>query len=234
VRVPVDFPPEAVGLFASDDFVAERDLLVKRLRAEGRSDLAAAVAKLRKPPKLVTAVNRAAQELPRPARAATAAAEKLAAAQATGDRRKFEKALVEVDEAVDRLVAHTAGSAADRATTHRLMRAALTSAEGRSALAQGRLTELTEPAGFDALAGMEITTPRRPAKPVSDAGSRRPSTQKQPDSERRSELEEELSEAKRSLVQAEQEEQLARAARDAANGRVEAIEAALERLGSHR
>jgi hypothetical protein len=223
-------PAEAVGLFASDDFVADRDRLAKRLRAADSRDAAAAVAKLRKPPKLLTAINRAAQDLPEQARAATAAAEKLAAAQAGGDRRKIETTLAQLEQAVERLVAHTAVSPADRATSHRLVRAALTSAEGRKALEQGRLTELPEPAGFDALAGMAITTPQRPAKNVSAAASKRAASQEQRNSERRRELDRELSKAKRSLREAEREERLARGAREAASRRVEEIEAALKRL----
>ena len=222
-------PPEADGLFASDDFVAERDRLAKRLRAEGSSDAAASVASLRKPPKLVTAINRAAQELPEQAQAATRAAETLAAAQAGGDRRRLEATLARLDETVDRLVGRAIGDGADRAAVYRLVRAALTSPQGRQAIAQGRLTELPEPAGFDALAGMKITAPKRSTQTVSDTRSRR-ATQKQGDNERRRKLEQELQAAKRSLRQAEQEEKLARAAHDAASRQVEAIETALQQL----
>jgi hypothetical protein len=234
--MPVGFeglPPEADGLFASDDFVAERDRLVNRLRAEGNKD-AAAVAKLRKLPKLVTAINRAAQELPEQALAATTAAEELAAAQAGGDRRQLATTLARLHETVDRLVDRAISDGGDRAAAYRLVQAALTSPQGRQAIAHGRLAELPEPAGFDALAGMEITTQPRPTTNVSDAGSRRTTTQKQRDAERRRELAQELSAAKGSLRQAERQEKLAQAAHDAASRRVEAIEAALKQLARSR
>ncbi len=223
-------PAEAAELFARDDFVAERNRIAKELRAAGRRDEAEAVAKLRKPPKLVVAINRAAVDLPVHAKAATVAAEKLARAQAAGDRRRAGEARQQLEKAADRLVERAAESGGDRSVLSQLVRAALTSPEAREELLAGRLAETPVASGFEALAGLEIAARRR-AAPGGGPRPASPPRAERREAERRQALERELSAARAELRDAERAEASARRAREAASSRVEAIQGRLDRLG---
>jgi hypothetical protein len=213
--------------------VAERNRLVKELRAAGRRDDAERLAKLRKPPKLVAAVNRAARELPMHAQAAGAAAEKLAHAQAAGERTRADEAHDTLNRAVASLADRAVSGGGDRAGALQLIRAAVASRETRAQLAAGQLREAPEAVGFDALFGMEITA-RRPAREARAADTPKPSARAERDARRRRELEQELEAAHEELREAERAEAAARRARDAAGRRVEAIQARLERLRATR
>jgi len=220
---PEALPAEVAGLFASDDFVRERNRIARDLRAAGRGDEADRVAKLRKPPKLVAMTNRAARALPLQAQAAAAAAERLAEAQAAGDRRKYGDAADRLGKAVEKLALRAVeDEAGDRVAVAQLIRAALTSVTTRRELQDGRLTDTPEPSGFDALAGLAVTP--------------RPTPERKADA-RRAKLAEELSAEKDELRAAEEElrdaekvEAAARRAREAAQRRVESSRAKIERL----
>jgi hypothetical protein len=167
--------PDAERLLAGapEAFVAERKALAQTLRDEGRTDDAATVEKLRKPSKVVFAVNRGARDRPKAARAAADAAERVKELQLGGDADAFQQAIRELDDALDLLtdvaVAHVAekGRAATESMRHRvrdLLRSAVADDDAREALARGALTEELEAPGFSPFAGMPQRAPSRPRK----------------------------------------------------------------------
>ena len=74
-----ELPADAEGLLAvaPEDFVAGRKRVVKELRDADRTADAEVVARLRKPPPVVLAVNRAARARPQAAKDAARAAERV-------------------------------------------------------------------------------------------------------------------------------------------------------------
>jgi hypothetical protein len=227
---PTTLPDETAELFSvpADQFVSERARVVKELRGSGRREEAALVAKLRKPPRVVLDVNRAARALPRQARAAARASEKLVEAQARGSRSQLERSQAELQAAVEALVDRAAAeSSTDRTSAHQLVRAAVATEDGRRALETGMLRDVVESRGFDALAGVQISAPRREAaraKPTVDE-SRRAAEAK-----RRRELEAQLAAAREGVREAKRAELQARRELDAAERAVRSLEQAFERL----
>lgn len=162
-----DVPQEAEKLFAvaPDGFVAERNALAKKLRDEGRTDDAAAVAELRKPSAVVFAVNRAARDRPKAAQGAAKAALGVRDAQVGGDAEAFGKALADLDSSLDLLaevaVAHLAPSGKQpsegmRRRLRELLRSAVADDDAREALARGALAEELEAPGFSPYAGIPV------------------------------------------------------------------------------
>ena len=213
-----DLPAEAETLLAvrPDEFVSERQRLVRELRDAGRSDEAATVARLRKPSPVVLAVNRAARARPKAARAAADAALRVKKTQVGGDPEVFKQALDDLEDSLGLLaevaVAHVApsGKAPTEAMRRRvrdLLRNAVADDEAREALAGGVLIEETETTGFAPLAGM-VKTPARGKRHSAPTSRTNPQDEKRRDRERalRAELaraEEDLGEAERSLQEAE-------------------------------
>ncbi|MDQ3670658.1 MAG: hypothetical protein M3377_10335 [Actinomycetota bacterium] len=159
-------PPEAEKLLAvePDQFVAERDRIVRSLRSEDRGDEADTVAGLRKPTVVVFAVNRAARDRPKAAAGAAEAARKVRETQVAGEPESFRKAAAELEAALDLLaevaVAHVAprGKPATDAMRRRvrdLLRVAVADDDAREALVRGALTEELETVGFSSYAGMD-------------------------------------------------------------------------------
>jgi hypothetical protein len=228
---PASLPPEALPLLSvpPSEFVAERGRVAKELRSAGRPADAQAVARLRKPPKRVVALNRAARALPADAEAAAKAAADLAGAQAAARRDAFDEAHAELESASDALVERAAREVegpVDPSRLRALLRAALATEPGRAAMTRGALTELIEPTGFEALAGLPLAAPgrRREARP--SAGSRRDEARRQ----RREALEGELAEARAREREAVSAAREARRAEEAARTRVQSLERQLERL----
>jgi hypothetical protein len=91
---------ERLYAIAPERFVDERKALAKKLREEGRNADATTVEALRKPTAVVFAVNRAARDRPKPARAAADAAQRVKATQLGGDQDEFQHALRELDDAL--------------------------------------------------------------------------------------------------------------------------------------
>lgn len=145
-----------------DEFTPARNELAKRLRAEGRKDDAAEVAKLRKPSRPSWAINRVARDRPELAAAVLDAAAELAAAQEAvvsgSGREELDDAVGAEREAVEDLVAaaraelERAGSASaamvDRA--RRTLHAAAGDPELRAELEAARIVADREPVGFGA------------------------------------------------------------------------------------
>jgi hypothetical protein len=168
------------------EFTAARDEAAKRLRADGKRELADEVKRLRKPALPVWLANRLAHERELDLKRLLKAGEALGSSQAAGSADDFAEARREEQHALERLAAAArelaaregAGAPAVERAVQTLRAASLT-AEGRELLGRGRLTEELEPPGFDALTGLP---PARPAKrkkpkpqpqPKDDRGERR-------------------------------------------------------------
>jgi hypothetical protein len=229
---------EALLAVAPDDFVSERQELVRALRAEKRREEADAVAALRKPPPVVLAANRAARDRPEAARTAVRSAERVAKAQLGSDQEGYRAALAELDDALD-LLAEVAlaqlsksGKAPTEAVVRRLralLRNAVADEEARAELARGVLRDETESAGFGAFAG--VAPPRKGGKKA--AGTTTETRRKREDEKRREReraLRDELAEAERALTEAQRVERESVRARTRAERDVESLRAKLERL----
>jgi hypothetical protein len=166
------------------EFTAARDEAARRLRADGKRELADEVKRLRKPALPVWLANRLAHERELDLKRLLKAGEALGSSQAAGSADDFAEARREEQHALERLAAAArelaarkgAGAQAVERAVQTLRAASLT-AEGRELLGRGRLTEELEPPGFDALTGV---SPARPAKrkkpkpqPKDDRGERR-------------------------------------------------------------
>jgi hypothetical protein len=150
------------------EFTAARDELAKGLRDEGEREQADKVKQLRKPPVSVWLVNRLARERELDVQRLAKAGETLT--KSGGGSGAFAAARDDEQNALERLsqAGHelaeregTGAGAVERAT--QTLRAASLTDEGRRLLKQGRLTEELEPPGFEALSGLTLTTPKRPA-----------------------------------------------------------------------
>lgn len=232
-------PKEAEALLAvsPDDFVQERQRIVRTLRAEKRREEADAVAGLRKPPPVVLAVNRAARDRPEAARAAARSAERVAKAQLGADADSYRAALAELDDSLDLLaevaLAHLGkgGKAPTEAVTRRLrttLRNAVADEHARTELARGLLREETETAGFGAFAG--VAPPRSGKKAGSSATDARRKRDDEKRRERERALRAELADAEKSLDEAQRAERQATKARERAEREVGSLRSRLERL----
>jgi hypothetical protein len=238
LTVSDDLAAEAEKLLAvvADEFVAERQRLARELREAGRSDEAATVARLRKPPPVVLAVNRAVRARPKAARRASDAALRVKKTQVDGEPDAYRRALDELDGSLDLLaqvaVAHVAprgkgASDAMRRRIHDLLRSAVADDGAREALRRGVLVEEQEASGFSPFAGMSPQPGRR------GGGTAAPSQAKQRDAKRREReqaLRDELTRAEQELHEAEQSVRQAERDRVRAEQAVASLRAKLERL----
>lgn len=225
------------------EFTAARDDAAKRLRAEGKRELAAEVKRQRKPALPVWLANRLAHERELDVKRLLKAGEALAATQAGaaggGSADEFAEARREEQHALERLadaareLAGREGAGAqvvERAV--QTLRAASLTADGRELLERGRLTEELEPPGFDALAGMP-PAPQRPKpkqKQKDDRGERRRAIAAARDrvKELRAEERERAKEARSAAREAERAESEAASLRRVAADAADAVESAAE------
>ena len=221
---------------APEEFVSERKALARRLREEGRSEEAAAVERMRKPSRVVYAVNRAARDRSKAARAAADAAERVKELQLGGDADAFREALRALDDALDLLadvaVAHVAtpGRAAGepmRQRVRNLLRSAVADDDAREALARGALTEELEAPGFSPFVGMPARAPSRRAK---RPGPTRAEQREEERKARARALRDELERVERALAAATEAAREAERARTAAEREVESLRKQLSRL----
>ena len=237
----MSLPPESEKLLAvsPDEFVEERKQLVKRLRDEGRSDEAAAVADLRKPSAVVLAVNRAARDRPKAAEAAVKAAENVEKAQGSGDLDAFRAAMSELDDALDLLgevaVAHVSPSGkkatdAMRRRVHDLLRRAVATKETRAALRQGVLLEEQEAAGFAAIPGLSRKPRAKAPERTVSAQNARAEREAEKRLERERALRAELADAQEALKAAEKAVRAAERERTKAERAVASVQTKLDRL----
>ncbi|HSC50631.1 MAG TPA: hypothetical protein VLD16_10245 [Gaiellaceae bacterium] len=225
------------------EFTAARDDAAKRLRADGNRELAAEVKRLRKPTLPVWLANRLARERELDVKRLLKAGEALAASQADGSAEEFAEARREEQHALERLaeaareLAAREGAGAqvvERAV--QTLRAASLTADGRTLLERGRLTEELEPPGFDALAGMPAPRAPQRSKPKQkddrDERRRTVAAARERVKELRAEERERAKEARRAARAAENAESEAAALRRAADAAAAAVEAAAEARAS--
>ena len=164
-------------LFAAPlgEFVAVRNDVARRLRAEGKKEEADEVAAVKKPSAAVWAVNQLSRRQRRDVDLLLDVGHRLRAAHAESDpaqaRKAFDGARQAEHEAMGRLLAAAEGlleeeqGTASRAMLDRVastLRAAAVTDEGREQLARGRLTEELETTGFELAAAAAPKT--RPAR----------------------------------------------------------------------
>ena len=165
-----------------EQFTAERNTRAKELKAQGQTELAAAVAKLKKPPVHLWAANRAARQdagLLRTLRESAQAVSKAQTGRSTNPRElraaseRFQEALdvaVKAAEQVLRTEGHAATEEAERRIREIFRATAMQAGEPLEQLKQGAL--LSEPAaGDDVLAMFQAGAPApHPALPPEGGG----------------------------------------------------------------
>lgn len=205
------------------DFTSTREALAARLKADGDAKAAAEVKAARKPSVSAWAANqvvwrstrewerlRSAAEAMREKHQKGAPAEELR--RASGEQREALQACEA--RAMELLVKH--GHAASPAVLQKVQHTLLALAYGVSGVTPGRLDQDLPPPGFEALSGMSMAPPRKPA--ASGAPKPREAETKEERARRRAALaaaEARLAEAKRAVQKASQrlsaaEERLAR------------------------
>ncbi|MDC3981653.1 hypothetical protein [Polyangium jinanense] len=158
------------------EFTAARDALARRLRSEGRREEAKAVAILPKPNQAAWAVNQVFRGRRAKFEALLDAGDRARAAQIgalTGGRTEpFRAALKDEERALGELLRaarealSAAGLGVSEAQIGRIaetLRALAHRPDGRVLLDRGRLVREVDPPGFEVLAGLEASMPRRPA-----------------------------------------------------------------------
>lgn len=154
------------GLYAlpRDDFIPARTEMARRLKAAGRSDEAAGVAKLRKPTVAAWAVNQLARSEARMLDELVKAGERLKKAQrsgkdlrtATAERRRLIDQLVRSATAILKDAGHGDSPSTLQGVAHSL-EAMATDADALDQIRRGVLEkELPAPAGFGELAGLQL------------------------------------------------------------------------------
>src|SRR5438270_3469254 len=154
-----------------DEFTRERDELARRVREEGDAERAAEIKRLRKPSVPAWVVNRLARQRELDMQRLLRAGEQLAGAQVEairaqkGDafveaRRDEQRALEALATGAKEILAEAGRGAAALDRVLATLRAGSLTEEGRALLKSGRLREELEPPGLEALAGLDIPTPR--------------------------------------------------------------------------
>ncbi|MEX0984656.1 MAG: hypothetical protein WD096_06355 [Actinomycetota bacterium] len=156
-------PIEAIALFrvAPAAFIAERDALVRDLRAEDRDDDAAAVKVLRRPIVLVWALNQIADRAPHEVESLLDAGRELRAAQ---------RAAVSSRGAAARLLEATAARRAKVAALVAVAAGALQELGSSTAALRDRLAVALETASVDEAAGADLGAGTFTALPAVNAG----------------------------------------------------------------
>lgn len=224
-----------------EEFVAARNNLARTLRQRGERATAARIAGLRRPSMSVWAANQlsrvAAEEIAQVADAGAAleTTQRQAMEGDAGAARSLRQLAADVRQSVARLaergreVLIDAGYQASQSMLQRLattLHAAVATADGRAALAEGRLTQDLDPPGFgDPIAAMAATAvPEQPPAPAQG-----PEQEPKP---------EPSAEARRALVEARAREEAATreaaAAQDAADQAQEASSSARTRAAALR
>jgi hypothetical protein len=176
-QAPEDAVDRLYGL-PREEFVAERDALAKRLRADGSRDEAAAVKALPKPTVAAWAANQAVRSQKRAARELWKAGDELSAAQEAvlagkGSGAKLREASERERTAVETLVEAARGllgaSGGDlsEATIERVretLHAGAIDSDARDEVAAGRAVRERSPQGLFGADPFAAPAPRRPAK----------------------------------------------------------------------
>ena len=150
-----------------DEFTSERNRLSKELAAQGDSDGATRLKKMKKPSVSTWAVNQLARRHPKEVGELVALHERLAEAS---DSQQLRQAQEERKKVVSRLtdaatrILEEAGHSALSGTLQRVSQTLLAASDGDdlTALEQGRLQRDLEPSGFDAVAGFDLAANSQP------------------------------------------------------------------------
>jgi hypothetical protein len=151
-----------------EEFVPQRDVLAKTLRADGRRADADEVKTLRRPPAVVWAVNQLMRTQRKAAKALVQAADR--AAKHPGDRdalRAHQEALDELTRAGAGLLSGKGRGLSEDALlrVRSALHAASLDREHRDDFVAGRLSAEPPPAGFGAITAMPAPPARRKAEP---------------------------------------------------------------------
>jgi len=225
------------------EFTAARNDLALRLKQAGQAAISARVRELRKPTVPVWAVNQLARRHPKNVETLLEAVERLRSAQEEalggGGAQELRSATSSEREALRGLThrAHELLSAEGHKPTAAvveriasILRAAALDPDGRELLADGRLTEELESAGFGAFAGMKIpagtTRPKRKPKRAGadSADERRRAERLRKLRDRARKLAAEAAEAEREAERARRSAERARAAAEKASAELERAE----------
>lgn len=167
-------PTDVAALLAvpPEEFVAARAARVKELKAEGRKDVAAVLAKLRKPVRLVWIVGELARRHPDVAGAASDVAGELEEAQASGSGvrpllKRFRDVVGQVAELADEVEGNV-----DRLEVGLALREVLADPGARQAWIEGRLLHLPGDEEDDE-APVDELAPRRAKKVAAKKAARK-------------------------------------------------------------
>jgi hypothetical protein len=210
-----------------DEFVRTRNAIVERLKREGRSADAAAIATLKKPVVSAWMVNRLARTASDTVADLIRAGESLQRIQ-RGEGGSYEEArraenaaLVDLRRTAAELDPDVTAGTLERMVAS--LRAGVASEEGRTLIRTGRLTTDLEASGFDAFAGAVFAQPAdvpaaTPEAPVEAAmKDRRLEKLREAARTARQEADESAERARRARADAEHAERLAATARKAAD-----------------
>lgn len=150
-----------------EEFTAERNRLVKDLRAAGDDEAGATIKALRKPSVSAWAVNQLARRLPEDLDVLVRLHEQLGHAK---DGKELRRVQDERKRTITRLsdaaatILEEAGHSAASATMQRVSQTLLaaSSGDGLQALQRGRLAADLEPSGFGAVSGFDLAADSRP------------------------------------------------------------------------
>ncbi len=238
----IDREAELDSLYATplDQFTAARNDLAARLEQEGDKEAAMRIKRLKKPSISAWAVNQLSRVREVDIARLLKAGEALEEAQRSvlaGKPADFEKVRKEESEAVRALRRAVTevlpgASAAVLDRIAQSLRAAST-ADGRSRLKEGRLTEDLEPAGFEAFAGLPAMAPAKGSKAATKQPNRKRALLVEKQKEGREKLKVATSEARESEKEARAAETVARKAAlasEAARKRAELAQAELQKI----
>jgi hypothetical protein len=220
---------------ALEQFTAERNDLVKRLKVDGDKEAAARVGKLRKPTLPAWAVNQLVRTQPKQIKALFATGDAVARAQGKGQADKLREAAADQREQLAELMDRAEGLLdADGRTlaagvlerVSETLRAAAIDPECRAQVQDGCLTRELRFTGLSGFSAAAAATPRESRRAEEQPAQQRQKQIKTARDEER-QARHDLQEAQKQLRQADRELASAQGARDQAAKNVESAEEAL-------
>jgi hypothetical protein len=240
VNVDLDNDIDRLYVAPREDFVRERDALVRTLRKAGDREVAAEVAALRKPTLVAWTVNQLAHNERRDVDLLLDAGRRIIDAQqssiAQGGRADLDAAQASLRRAISGLTTRASailGPEASKTTLTRIaetLRTAATAPSGRELLARGRLSEELSGTGWEIVAGFtpsSRTQSKRAAKKAK--AEKKAATPNEIAARREAEIQSQtrrLRELKKSLTAAEKAQRTASRQERAAAERLEELRSA--------
>jgi len=238
VNVDLDNDIDRLYVAPREEFVRERDALVRTLRKAGDRDVAAEVAALRKPTLVAWTVNQLAHRERRNVDLLLDAGKRIIDAQQSsitqGDRADLDAAQASLRRAISGLTEQARailGPDANKTTLTRIaetLRTAATAPAGRELLARGRLSEELSGTGWEIVAGF-TPAPQAPSKRAGKKAAKKAATSDDTAAKREAEIQSQtrrLRELKQSLTEAEKARRTASRQERAAAERLEELRAA--------